>query len=193
LDGGPCPIGLESTVLDLTAEIPTILRPGGTPAEALQEMIPELVISSAVAIREDQKSKLSPGMMLKHYSPRAKFLLFKGGRNNAAARIRQIVEQLINQGYRVGLMLTEEDILEFNGLPVEIENLGSREDLAGIGKSLFAKMRTLDKQGVDYILMRSLSSKGLGLAISDRLFKAAEQQVIDLDSIRNLPEIFSRN
>ncbi len=181
LDGGACPIGLESTVLDLTTDTPTILRPGGTPAENLKAVIPGLLIKQSQPDDQESASKPSPGMMRKHYSPNAKFLLFKGSGEKTTSRISEIVEYLLNQGKKVGLMVTEEDFPEFGGLQAEIERLGSRNDLAGIGQSLFAKMRNLDKKGVDYILMRSLPKDGLGLAIADRLFKAAEQRVINLD------------
>lgn len=190
LDGGPCPIGLESTVLDLTAKHPTILRPGGAPAEALSEIIPDLILPRAKPFKDDTNAKPSPGMMLKHYSPKAKFLLFKGSSRNATEKVVEIARGLIAQGYKVGLMVTDEDHPQFVGMKAEIERLGSRQDLAGIGKILFARMRSLDKKGVDFILMRSLPSEGLGLAIGDRLFKAAEQQVIDLDSEKNLSNFF---
>jgi L-threonylcarbamoyladenylate synthase len=120
-------------------------------------------------------------MMLKHYSPKAKFLLFNGDGGNAVEKIKGIALQLADKGYKVGIMTTDEDYELFKELPMEIELLGSRDDLAIVGQVLFAKMRTLDKKGVDLILMRSLPKEGLGLAIADRLFKAAEQQVVDLD------------
>lgn len=182
LDGGPCTIGLESTVLDLTSVQPTILRPGGVPAEALKEIIPDLVLPETKPEKDDHTSRPSPGMMLKHYSPKAKFLLFKGSNENAVGQIIEIARKLISQSYKIGLMVTDEDHPQFNGLQADIERLGSRDDLSGIGQILFARMRSLDKKGVDYILMRSLPSDGLGLAIGDRLFKAAEQRVIDLDA-----------
>lgn len=189
LDGGPCPIGLESTVLDLTSDQPTILRPGGAPAEALKKIIPDLVLPEIKPEKDDQTSKPSPGMMLKHYSPKAKFLLFKGRSENAIGQIIEIARRLAGRGFKIGLMATDEDYPHFSGLQADIERLGSRGDLDGIGQTLFARMRSLDKKGVDYILMRSLPSEGLGLAIGDRLFKAAEQRVIDLDSPFDLDDL----
>jgi L-threonylcarbamoyladenylate synthase len=189
LDGGPCPIGLESTVLDLTSDRPAILRPGGVPVEALIEIIPDLVLPVTKLMKYDHTTKPSPGMMLKHYSPKAKFLLFKGDNENATGRIVAIAQKLISQGHKIGLMVTNEDYPQFIGLKADIERLGSRDDLTSIGQTLFARMRSLDKKGMDYILMRSLPSDGLGLAIGDRLFKAAEQRVIDLDSEKELSDI----
>ena len=182
LDGGPCTIGLESTVLDLTVENPKILRPGGAPAEVLKEIIPNLVLPNFSSVDGEPSSKPSPGMLDKHYSPKAKFLLFEGGKAGTVSHIREVANQIIAQGKSVGLMVTDEEYSQFADLPIEIERLGTQDDLSMIGQNLFAKMRSLDKKGVDYILMRSLPSEGLGLAISDRLFKAAEQHVIDLDN-----------
>jgi L-threonylcarbamoyladenylate synthase len=189
LDGGPCPIGLESTVLDLTSEKPTILRPGGTPVEALKDILPDLVIHGSHAASENHESKPSPGMMLKHYSPKAKFLLFSGGGENATAQVQQIASQMISQGRKIGLLVTNEEFDQFSGMDAEIEVLGSGANLAAIGQTLFSRMRALDKKGAEFILMRSLPNEGLGLAIGDRLIKAAEHKVIDLDQPINL-EIF---
>ena len=176
LDGGPCPIGLESTVLDLTGPTPAILRPGGTTAEALLEHIPDLILSGVSA-----GGRASPGMMLKHYSPKARFILFTGARKNFAPRFREVIEVLLRAGLRVGVMAADEDAPIFAGLPILMESLGPQSDLDAIGRALFAKMRSLDARGADIILTRAIQAGGLGLAIRDRLTKAAHQQVIDLD------------
>lgn len=189
LDGGPCPIGLESTVLDLTKKNPTILRPGGTPAEALREVIPDLLVPAQSLMHEETGSPTSPGLMLKHYSPKARFLLFTGGKEEPSSRLREIISNLLASGYKLGLMVTDRDFPAFTDLPIEIEKLGHEENLAEIGQNLFNKMRLLDKKKVDFILMRSLRTEGLGLAIRDRLFKAAEQQIIDLEEPVDIEKI----
>lgn len=176
LDGGPCPIGLESTVLDLTGPTPAILRPGGTTAEALLECLPDLILPG-----ESAGGRASPGMMLKHYSPKARFFLFTGAPETLASRARVVIGGLLRAGLKVGAMFTEEDAPIFADLPIQLENLGPRSDLDAIGRALFAKMRSLDACGVDIILMRAIQAGGLGLAIRDRLIKAAHQQIIDLD------------
>ena len=181
LDGGACPIGLESTVLDLTGPIPTILRPGGTPAEALKKVLPDLRVTPENKYADEGSAHPSPGMLLKHYSPKAGFILCTGDSDNVLARMREIILGLTAQGKKIGLMTTDEDYPLFSDLPIEIEKLGSEEDLAEIGQNLFAGMRRLDKQKVSFILMHAVKSGGLGQAIWDRLYKAAEQQVIDLD------------
>jgi L-threonylcarbamoyladenylate synthase len=176
LDGGPCPIGLESTVLDLTGPAPAILRPGGTTAEALRECLSDLILPG-----ESAGARTSPGMMLKHYSPKARFFLFTSARETLASQVREVIGGLLRANLKVGVMVTDEDAPVFAGMPIQMENLGPQDDLGAIGRVLFAKMRSLDARGVDIILMRAIQAGGLGLAIRDRLIKAAHQQIIDLD------------
>jgi len=176
LDGGPCPIGLESTVLNLTGPKPAILRPGGTTVEALLDCLPDLILPG-----EPAGARTSPGMMLKHYSPKARFFLFTGARETLAPQVREVIGGLLRAELKVGVMAADEDLPFFAGLPILMESLGPQSDLDAIGRALFAKMRSLDARGVDIILMRAIQAGGLGLAISDRLIKAAHQQVIDLD------------
>src|SRR3954464_3738973 len=107
LDGGPTPIGLESTVLDLTGAQPTLLRPGGVSIEALRQHIPDLVFVPRY-IEHDSAAPASPGMLLKHYSPRAELLLFAGAPRRALARMRQAALAAIKRGERVGVMLPNE-------------------------------------------------------------------------------------
>ena len=181
LDGGSCPIGLESTVLDLTGPAPAILRPGGTTAETLRECLPDLILPGESAGAPVAGVRTSPGMMLKHYSPKARFFLFTGARETLASQIREVIGRLFRAGLKVGVMVTDEDAPIFAGLPIQMENLGPQGDLDAIGRVLFAKMRARDAHGVDISLMRAIQAGGLGLAIRDRLIKAAHQQVIDLD------------
>lgn len=193
LDGGPCPIGLESTVLDLTVSTPAILRPGGTPAETLSKFIPDLAWPVQASVTEDEKAISSPGMLLKHYSPKAKFLLLAGGGPDASSKTLAMISALVSQGFKVGVMTTDEDSGQYSDVAVHLERLGPQNDCAEIGRNLFDRMRSLDKQGVDFIVMRSVTDQGLGAAISDRLFKAAEQQIINLDQPADIQAIINRH
>jgi L-threonylcarbamoyladenylate synthase len=121
-------------------------------------------------------------MLAKHYSPRARLLLFTGHSDRALARLRDLASALAGQGYRLGVMATAEDAAHFADLNVEIAELGSESDLPQIGRSLFAQMRRLDNLRVDVILVRAPAQEGLGLTIWDRLFRAAEGKVFNLDS-----------
>lgn len=182
LDAGPSAIGLESTVLDLTHSVPAILRPGGTTAEALRSLLPHLDLPNVRSEPQGQATLPSPGMLLKHYSPRARFILYTGSEAAIQTHTIAVIHGLLRAGLTVGIMAVDEEIPFFKNLPVQIENLGSRNDLDAIGRVLFAKMRSLDARGVDIILMRSIQAGGLGLAIHDRLSKAAHQHVINMDN-----------
>jgi L-threonylcarbamoyladenylate synthase len=183
LDGGPTPIGLESTVLDLTSAQPVLLRPGGVSVEALRQYIPDLVfVPRYVELEPDSAAPTSPGMLLKHYSPRAELLLFAGSPERALARMRQAALAAIERGARVGVMLPNEDVDTFADLAVVIILLGPRNDLSQIGRRMFAGMRALDQRGMQRILVREVERAGIGLAIWDRLLRAAEGQVIDADN-----------
>lgn len=186
LDGGICSIGLESTVLDLTSVNPTVLRPGGVSVEALKKSISNLQLSQKYIDTHDGFAMPSPGMLSKHYSPNAKLLLLTGSSDNVIIHLLEIISALISKGFKVGIMVTNEDALHFSGLNVKTVKLGSESNLSEIGQNLFAQMRILDKEDVDLILIRAVKLQGLGLAIWDRLVRASEQHVYDLDEPINI-------
>ncbi|MBI4760482.1 MAG: L-threonylcarbamoyladenylate synthase [Chloroflexota bacterium] len=189
LDGGDCPIGLESTILDLTASPPTVLRHGGLALDLLRQQIPDLQIARRY-VKEDEGLPISaPGMLVKHYSPKSPLLLFTGQTDAALPRLRDLASVLAKQGYRVSVMTTTEDARHFTDLNLEIADLGSATDLPQIGRRLFDQMRRLDALRVDVILVRAPAQEGLGLTIWDRLFRAAEGQVFDLDMPLDVEEI----
>ncbi|GAB4504185.1 MAG: L-threonylcarbamoyladenylate synthase [Anaerolineales bacterium] len=180
LDGGETQIGLESTVLDITQTPPRILRPGGIPFERLQRILPDLVLH-AVYQAESSPAKLSsPGTLLKHYAPKARLTLLDGDRETCLAQIQTLVTELTSQGQKVGLLLTEEDAPALRNLLAEQVILGSETDLEQVGRHLFAGLRELDRRGVDAILVHTPPKTSLGLTIWDRLYRAAQGNVLML-------------
>jgi L-threonylcarbamoyladenylate synthase len=172
LDGGQTPIGLESTVLDLTGKIPMILRPGGLLLEDLQAIIPDVQISARFL--NPERAANSPGMMLKHYSPRARVYLFSGKPERISLKMGEMSAELQSQGQHIGILLADADEQNFEG--ATIFRLGA--DLSQIAGNLFVGLRALDAQGVDAILVRDYGRSGLGLAIWDRLLRAAQGRVV---------------
>jgi L-threonylcarbamoyladenylate synthase len=171
VDGGETSIGIESTVLDLTGPRPTILRPGGVTREQLAEILGSVDVRSSTATRGPQRS---PGMLSQHYSPRAELIYVAGAdRANALLTLRQIAEDEINRGRKVGLLMVEEDLSHFAGLSVQVASLGLESNLWEAAHRLYAGMRALDEQKVDVILARDLGERGPGLALRDRLRRAA--------------------
>jgi L-threonylcarbamoyladenylate synthase len=177
LDGGPTSVGVESTVIDLTSDPPAVLRPGGVPIEALRNIDPRIAYAPRYAAAGEAVS--SPGMLLKHYSPRAEVLLFSGPRDAVLARMHAEISQLVSQGKTVGALALSEDAASL-GAATDLVDLGSAERLNDVGRRLFDALRHLDDCAAQVIFVRAPNRKGLGEAIWDRLYRAAEGRVIEV-------------
>ncbi len=181
-DGGSTTIGLESTVLDLTGEKAQVLRPGGVPLEALRRFLPDLEFKPQY-LSETEASLAAPGMLTKHYSPNAELRLFLGDEQRVVEAMQQSAETLLKAGKRIGILASDNEAMNFseqfeNNDNAYVVALGS--DLEQIGAHLFAGMRELDNHHVEVILVHGFGSEGLGLAIWDRLVRAAEGRVINI-------------
>ncbi|MCY4064050.1 MAG: L-threonylcarbamoyladenylate synthase [Chloroflexi bacterium] len=174
LDGGNTPIGLESTIVSLVEDEPRVLRPGGISLETLREALPNLRYEPSY-LADDAPSAPAPGTMLRHYSPRARVILFSGA---DAAEVYAAMRAEINSHERVGILASDADAREFAGLDVAIERLGADADEAA--HHLFAALRSLDQQGVDCILARAPERRGLGLALWDRLLRASVGSLVEV-------------
>jgi len=184
LDGGPCQIGVESTVLDLCSEVPTILRPGGISLEALRSVLPhvQLPIQHKVPGRgEDVQAKKAPGQLLTHYAPTIPLLLFDGTDEAMRASMLAEMQRRSAQGERVGVLVADADVPVFQGTGSIIQTLGNAADPAEVAAALFAGLRALEEARVQVILCRNFGDRGLGLAIRDRLLKAAGGKIFGQD------------
>jgi L-threonylcarbamoyladenylate synthase len=178
LDAGPTDVGVESTVLDLTQTPPRVLRPGGLTLEALRDVIPDVEVVTRY-LTEDETAA-GPGMLLKHYSPRAKVFVLRGDETAVYARLESLVMQAVTDGRRVGILGLREHENRYKDWPVESVIAGSGDDLEQVAHNLFAALRDLDARGVDVIYVGDVPAHGLGVAIRDRLIRAAEGRVIDV-------------
>ncbi|MGC9521038.1 MAG: L-threonylcarbamoyladenylate synthase [Anaerolineae bacterium] len=188
LDAGSTPVGVESTVLSLVEAVPTLLRPGGVSREALERVLGPIEIASSILVSEDQEPTerlISPGTSTKHYAPRAEVILYRGEREPTLFQMRAAAEARLEAGDRVGVLLVEEDMSALTGLPVEAESLGSITSMRQIAQRLFAALRALDQAGVEVILTRDLGDVGLGLAVRDRLMRAAGGRVVEVTTGEN--------
>jgi L-threonylcarbamoyladenylate synthase len=183
LDGGPCDIGVESTVLDLSSPIPTILRPGGISLETLRIIVPTVQPPTVRLPHKHENTTQgsatgpqSPGQMLIHYSPNVPTYLFAGTTQAMQTALLAATQRYQSKGKRVGLLLADEDLPTFSQCKTQIYLLGYT--LEQVATRLFAGLRTLEDAGVDVILCRSFPAQGLGLAIQDRLRKAAGGKII---------------
>ncbi|MCS5695496.1 L-threonylcarbamoyladenylate synthase [Desulfofundulus thermocisternus] len=170
LDAGPAGVGVESTVLDLVADVPVILRPGGITPEELEKVIGKVKVDPG-ADGGDVSRPRSPGMKYRHYAPRVPLVLVEGEPERVAARLKELADNYRALGRRVGILATAETAGKLNGGQVVVA--GSRQNPAAIASRLFAALRQLEGRGVDVILAEGIEPRGLGLAVMNRLRRAA--------------------
>lgn len=177
LDGGPTPIGVESTVLDLTQSTPTILRPGGVTREALQAVLGRVALAQSP--KPDDAAPPSPGLLPRHYAPRAHLVLFQGGFAQAAEALRKRAQTSLAAGRKIALLLQEEDLPAMLHLRKQaaLRVLSRRGDPLTFSRNLYAALRDLDQIGIEEILVCTLPEEGLGLAVNNRLTKAAAEVI----------------
>lgn len=181
LDGGSANIGVESTVVDLSVDPPMLLRPGGTPFEALRSVLGDLVLHPfVVAEQELPLDKVrSPGMKHKHYAPKAEVVLVEGNLPGVVAKIKELSESYTLKGKKAGVLATDETQALYKANAVT--SLGSRFNLASVAQNLFRVLREIDAQGVDVILAEGVPSEGLGLAVMNRLRKASGYHIVKVE------------
>lgn len=161
LDGGPCSIGIESTVVSLVSDKPTILRPGAITTDELERILCCPVLNAHIYAATAIAPLLSPGLLAKHYAPRTPVRLLAG------------VDPQVYSGCKVGAIIFSKD----SALPVTphiLRTLSERGELEEVAAKLFAALRELDVSGVDLILVDTCEPIGLGAAIMDRLLRAAQ-------------------
>ena len=175
IDGGPCGVGLESTVLSLAGQKPTLLRPGGITVRQLEAMLGEVAIDPVVLRQlEEGLRPLAPGMKYRHYAPKAQMTLAEG---SAEAVADWLAERSKEPG--AGILCWEEDAARMVAA-AHLERLGPREDIEAQARALFDALRRFDGAGVSAIYGPLPGEDGLGLALRNRLLKAAGHRVVRL-------------
>ena len=179
LDGGACSVGLESTVLDLTSATPTIVRPGGITLEMLAPFLPDVAVADSVMrpLQAGEKA-VSPGMMYRHYAPKGKLTLFKGEPDAVASAIKRLYQQAAAAGKQVCILAFTENIARYSGF--DTHPIGSLERPETIAHSLFSALRHMDDAGMDVILCEAVATDGIGLAIMNRMCRAASFHVLEV-------------
>ena len=175
VDGGPTPIGVESTVLDLTQEPPMVLRPGGVTLEELRKVVGEVHLLSSCS---SEAAKRSPGTRWRHYAPRAKVLLVEQGTAEAVLeRFRSVrVGVLVRGPHPHPLSRPQRRERGERGEGPEVIVIQMPRSLREYARRLFAALRELDAQGVEVIVVEKLEERGLGRAIMDRLRRASSSE-----------------
>jgi L-threonylcarbamoyladenylate synthase len=176
IDGGPTTVGIESTVIDLSSPVPTILRPGAVTIEMIREVLPDARMRPMSA-RDDAGMK-SPGLLPRHYSPRAPTTVYEGPARAVVERIAADASRALADGKRVGILAANEDVIVLESTALHVVRLGEEGDEAAHAANLYSALRTLDAEHVDLILARTFAfESGLAAAIHDRLRRAAHRVV----------------
>ena len=178
IDGGAANIGVESTVVDLSCDPPLLLRPGGTPFEALKEVLPDLQLHPFVESETEisvEKAR-SPGMMHKHYAPKAAVILVEGSIEAIVDKIKGLAADYKEKQVKVGILATDETQASYKADIVR--SMGSRSNVSTVAANLFRLLREVDAEGVNVILAESVPQEGLGLAVMNRLRKASGYHII---------------
>lgn len=177
IDSGEVGIGVESTIVDVSGEVPMLLRPGAITMEMLRETLGEVEIDPAILgpLSADVKPK-APGMKYRHYAPKAEMTLVEGETERVVEFINHEAKLALEAGLQVGIICTEEsrECYECGILKV----IGSRENEESVAHNLFAVLREFDDQKVDCIFSESFSKDRLGQAIMNRLCKAAGYHIV---------------
>lgn len=170
VDGGETGVGVESTVVDCTGEIPVILRPGGITKEQLEEVVGKVEVDPS--LKEGKGAPKSPGMKYTHYAPDAPVYLVDGTKED----VQRLVDEKKGEGLKVGVLTTEEQMDWYQA--DLILSAGRRDDLKTVAQHLYDTLRAFNRSNVDIIFAEMFPEEGVGLAIMNRLQKAAGYRVI---------------
>lgn len=173
IDGGAVGIGLESTIIDVTGDTPVILRPGYITMEMIEKVLGKVDIDPVViADKPDPTLKpKAPGMKYRHYAPKAEMTICEGSADAVATWINEQTEQAQQRGLVVGVLATDETVDRYKA--DFVLSVGTREDDGSVAHNLFAALREFDERNIDVIFSESFEDEKLGMAIMNRLIKAA--------------------
>lgn len=175
LDGGAVGIGIESTIVDLTDEVPTILRPGFITKEMLEEVVGEVQIDKGLAVDAKVAPK-APGMKYRHYAPKAELIIVEGDSEAVVEKINALAKENEAKGICTGIIGTEETVGLYEcGI---VKSMGTRSDELSISSQLYRILREFDESDAKVIYSESFEQGIIGSAIMNRLLKAAGHKVM---------------
>lgn len=181
LDGGMVQVGIESTIVDLTEDVPVILRPGCITKEMLEEVVGQVKVDPAILSEAGApvgKPK-APGMKYKHYAPKADMTIYSGTKEKVVERIKKEATRALEDGMKVGIVATDETVSCYSS--GEVRSIGSREKVGSIARGLYKILRDFDHLEVDIILAESFEEDPMGAAIMNRMKKAAGYAVVKVE------------
>lgn len=175
LDGGPCQVGLESTVVDMTGETPRILRPGG--------VTPEMIVAALGAVRVDEsamrplmegETARSPGMKYRHYAPNGRLTIVRGGKEEVVRAIAALYDGAETRGEKCAILASSTERYGAR----RVRSLGETPEQAAA--ALFQALREMDGEGIERIFAEAVDTAGVGLAVMNRLGRAAAFDIIEV-------------
>lgn len=178
IDGGAVSIGLESTIVDLTEEVPTILRPGYITQEMLAETVGHVEMDKGLTSEDASVRPKAPGMKYRHYAPKAELIIVEGDMEQVRTRINELVKAAQCKGQKVGIIAADETLQGYQA--DYVTTIGSRRDELTIAQHLYDILRTFDSMDIDVIYSESFDTPHMGQAIMNRLIKAAGHQIIEV-------------
>ena len=175
IDGGQVGIGLESTIVDLTSEVPMILRPGYITADMLKDVLGEITIDRTIIDSSSTQKPKAPGMKYRHYAPKGELMIVQGAQKAVVDYINEMTLEARNIGKRVGVIGTDATKALYTADVVK--SVGDRADETTVAHELFKVLREFDDENVDVMFSESFDDSGIGQAIMNRLLKAAGHNV----------------
>lgn len=178
IDGGDVGIGLESTIVDFTEEIPVILRPGYINQQMIEAVIGTVHMDRGLLITDEKVKPKAPGMKYRHYAPKAQLAIVQGNTEKVITYINEVCKAQMEEGKQVGVIATDEtkDLYQAS----IVKSIGTREDEEGIARHLFGILREFDEEDVNCIYSEAFDTPNIGQAIMNRLLKAAGHHIIYL-------------
>ena len=178
IDGGPVGIGLESTIVDFTEEVPVVLRPGYISLEMLQEVLGDVRMDKGLIKPDSNIRPKAPGMKYRHYAPKADLAIVEGPTEEVIKAINQFVKEDAANGLQSGIIATEETISQYpDGI---VKCIGSRAAEETIAHNLYEVLREFDQCQVSKIYSEAFYTPKMGQAIMNRLLKAAGHKIINV-------------
>ncbi len=178
IDGGDIAIGLESTIVDLTGDVPMILRPGYITLNMLKDVLGAVECDPTLLDGDCKERPKAPGMRYRHYAPKGDMLIVDGETEAVVREINKCVADSRKQGFKTGVIATGENADKYEADVVKV--VGSRSEESAIAASLYRILREFDDEKVDAIYSESFATDGIGQAIMNRLLKAAGHKYIKI-------------
>ncbi|MCD8089579.1 MAG: threonylcarbamoyl-AMP synthase [Clostridiales bacterium] len=181
IDGGSAKFGLESTIVSTVGDEITLLRPGSVTTGMLESVVGKIKIDKTILVKPDENLRpLAPGMKYKHYSPLCNITIVKGDRDKVIKAMAELAERAGEKGEKTGIITTAEDRAFFENRGFELLSLGRETSPETIGAGLLRVLRTCDDLHLSSAFIKAFPEEGIGLAIMNRLKKAAGYNIIEV-------------